>query len=493
MLKNRYQVAVSPAYINFQAGRTLPHLRRQRGAFAVMTAVLIMVIVGFCGFAVDFGRLYNRKIELQTVADTIALAAAAELNGTVDGVDRALAAAVAAARNVSYNYNSAGVVWTDNAIRFSSAPSGSAWVDAGGARGQAQRMFYVEIDTSRLDEAHGRVNLALLNVLPGIGASTQTGSRAVAGRSTVNVMPLAICAMSETRGAPRGTELVEHGFRRGISYNLMDLNPNINSKGANFLINPVAPPGTIGTAVKSRLNIVEPFVCAGKLAMPQVTAGNISVEHDFPLSSVFAHINSRFGSYTAPCTPNGAPPDANVKDFTPSVALSWMTVKPEKQSAGRRTTPTQLFTLAELTSPDPLTTKPEMYGPLWIYARAAKYSSYSSSSSEPAAGYQTFSASEWSTLYSPASPQLKGSYPSPTPSRAITQPPPGGLQGVADRRVLNIPLLRCPVPAGSPAPAEVLAVARFYMTVPATQDELFGEFAGLARTESLTGQVELYP
>jgi len=70
------------------SGKT-PLLRHQRGAFAAMTMLLILVICGFCGFAIDLGRMYNRKVELQTVADTIALAAARELDGTTAGVTRA--------------------------------------------------------------------------------------------------------------------------------------------------------------------------------------------------------------------------------------------------------------------------------------------------------------------------------------------------------------------------------------------------------------------
>jgi hypothetical protein len=62
-----------------------------------------------------------------------------------------------------------------------------------------------------------------------------------------------------------------------------------------------------------------------------------------------------------------------------------------------------------------------------------------------------------------------------------------------NRRVLNIPLLRCPVLAGSPVAAEVLAIGKFFMTVPASDHELFAEFAGLAQPSSLVGQVELYP
>ena len=500
MLKEHRQITEPSRRTNFPSSRIVRHAKRQQGAFAVMTAALIVVILGLCGFALSLSMLYNRKVELQTVADTIALAAAAELDGTDLGVDRAVAtAADTAARYTSYGYNASMVTWSNAALRFSSAPSGRDWLEAAAARGQAQTMFYVEVDTSRLGEVHGRVSTVLLAVLPSATASAQTSGRAVAGRSLINVMPLAICAMSNTRGAQRGTELVEHGFRRGISYNLMRLNPNSASQPANFLVNPLAAPGTSGTSVIGQMHVIRPFICTGTLAMPQVTSGTITVERDFPLGDVFSQINSRFGSYSAPCTSAGAPADTNVKEYTylkqpgNTTEITWLTDKPKGQSADPRTTDSKQLTLADLDQADiPPATTADLYGPLWIYARAAKYSGYSAGTAEPAAGYPTFTPADWPTLYTPGKPQLKGTYPSPAPYKAITQSPPAGVRSVADRRILNVPLLHCPVAAGTPAPAEVLAIARFYMTVSATDHDLFGEFAGLARPESIGGQVELY-
>jgi Flp pilus assembly protein TadG len=458
-----------------------------------MTAVLIVVLIGFCGFALDLSRLYNRKVELQTVADTIALAAAAQLNGTKEGIDSALSAAAEAGAKyaISYAYGKSPVVWSPDAIRFSSASSGSTWVSAADAKAQPDAMFYVEVDTSRLNEAHGHVGLLLLPVLPSASTAAQTGSRAIAGRSTINVMPLAVCAMSDARASQRGQELVEYGFRRGISYNLMQLNPDENSKGAHFLVNPLAAPGTTGTSDGTKLEIIKPFVCAGALDMPQVTAGKITVVHGFPLSSVAGQINSRFGSpYAAPCTENGAPPDTSIKEYTG--ALSWMVDKPKGQSADPRKTDTKMLTLADLPLADiPVATTPDLWGPLWIYAKPAKYSEYKTDQPEPEpAGYLTFAPGDWSTLYTPGPPVLKGNYPGPSPHKAA--PKTGGARSVANRRVLNIPLLRCPVPPSSPAPAEVLAIGKFFMTIKATESELFAEFAGLARPGSLGGQVELY-
>lgn len=467
----------------------------------MLAAALLIVILGLCGFALSLSMLYNRKAELQTIADTIALAAAAELDGTELGIDRALSAAnEAATRNVTYNYSNSLVTWSNNAIRFSAAPSGSAWLESAGARTQARTMFYVEIHTGRLSEEHGLVRTLLLALLPSANATARTSSRAVAGRSTINVMPLAICAMSDTRATQRGAELVEHGFRRGISYNLMRLNPDSATQPANFLINPVAVPGTAGSSVKSQLNLLRPFACSGTLAMPQITIGNITVEHDFPLNTLVSQINSRFGSYAPPCTSAGAPADTNVKEYNylnqpaNTTEITWLNDRPMGQSADPRTSGSKMLTLADLNESDiPPTTTPDMFGPLWIYAKAARYSAYSSGTPEPSSGYATFGTGDWATLYTPGSPVLKGSYPAPAPHKALVQSPLAGVRTAADRRVLNIPLLNCPVPLGSPASAEVLAIARFYMTVTATETDLFGEFAGLAKPELLGGQVELYP
>ena len=500
MLKKRYQHVKFSRWTAFPSAKSFPLPRRERGAFAVMTAVLIIAILGVCGMAIDFGRMYNRKAELQTFADAIALAAAAELDGTEQGITRAVAVAgQAAAANPAYAYSSSLITWSSSAIKFSSASSGGTWVDENTAKGQAQNLFYVQVDTSELDGEQGHVDMLLLPVISSAMSAADIRSRAVAGRSSVNILPLAICAMPAKLNesiVARGEELVEYGFRRGVSYNLMNLNPIVNTNGATYLVNPVAPPGTKGKSVVSKPDVIAPFVCTGTMAMSQVTGGDITVESGFPLGDVFPHLNSRFGTYTAPCTSANAPPDTNVKPYTVANTISWMTAQPAAQSADKRTTDTKLFTIAHLDQADiPTNTAPGMYGPLWIYARAAKYSSYiSTNKSEPAAGYATFdAATDWSKLYTPGSPVLAGTYPPSNPYKTYTVPPPGSLKGVPDRRVLNIPLLRCPVPAGSPASAEVLAVARFYMTIPATKDDLFGEFAGLVRPETLTGQVELYP
>ena len=58
-----------------------------------LLVILVPVIFGFMGFALDLGRLYLIKGELNQAANTMALAAAAQLNGTVNALSNATTAA----------------------------------------------------------------------------------------------------------------------------------------------------------------------------------------------------------------------------------------------------------------------------------------------------------------------------------------------------------------------------------------------------------------
>lgn len=52
---------------------------RERGAVAILAAITLPVLIGFAGLAIDSGRLYVQKTELQNAADACALAASREL------------------------------------------------------------------------------------------------------------------------------------------------------------------------------------------------------------------------------------------------------------------------------------------------------------------------------------------------------------------------------------------------------------------------------
>ena len=488
-------------HISCQVGTSSQSFRFQRGAFAVMTAILLPVILALCGVAIELGMIYNRKVELQTAADIISFAAAAKLNGTVQGIAAARTAAEQAATSLQYGYSTSNVKWDDDAIRFSSRPDSETWLDAGAAATtmNASKMFFARVDTNKLDGEPGRIGTLFLRIFPSVPESTQVQSLATAGRSSINVTPLAICAMSDQPASARSTELVEYGFRRGVSYNLMKLNPGSQSTGANYLVNPLAFPGSPGSSVMERMDVVRPFVCTGTMGVPTLYGGTITVERGFPLTSLYRQLNSRFNSYTAPCLSSTSPPDSNIKQFDSATVFTWMDSAPTAQSAESRKYGGRLLTVADMPVVDiPATTTGGMYGPLWVYARPViKDSRYVEGAQEPATGYGRFTATDWPTLYTPGAQRVKSgfSYPLTPYSTASHIDPPTGATGMANRRVLNIPLLRCPIMsgAGSVLRADVVAIGRFFMTVSATETDVYAEFAGVAHPASLSGEVELYP
>lgn len=104
-------------------------LRRQHGAFLITFALFMLFLLGFMGIALDFGRLFVVKTELQTAMDSCALAAARELNGQGDSITRARSAGMAAgnSNNVnlqSSNWNGAGKIATGNISFFDGSYAG---------------------------------------------------------------------------------------------------------------------------------------------------------------------------------------------------------------------------------------------------------------------------------------------------------------------------------------------------------------------------------
>lgn len=470
--------------------------KSEGGAIAIMTAVMIIIIIAMFGFALDLSRAYNRKMELQSVADAAALAAANALDGTPAGIDNAVRAAASTASTFSFSYNNGIVAWSPLALTFGTDPDGGSggWVDGDSAKANAGTVFFARVDTSVLDPSHGRVDNVLIPVLSSALAETDVAAAAVAGRDSLNALPLAICANSNTPASslPSG-ELVEYGFRRGIAYDLMKLNPGGTSP-ENFLVNPIAPAGTVGTSMMGYLDIVAAYVCTGKMAIPTLQGGDITVERSFPIGSLYQQLNSRFGTYVTPCQASSAPADPNTRSFSLANA-TWMKDKPDNQAANSLSAPDPLLTVAENSANATNTA----YGPLWSYAKAAKYSSYAAYKGvEPAAGYATYNATttDWTTLYpgpkpgpTPKSP-APVSYPATTPYQST-----GGAAAyktLYNTRLLRVPLLRCPVTAGGKVTATVLGIGKFFMTVPASSTTLYAEFAGTENWAAIGGNARLY-
>lgn len=105
-------------------GLVLRALRDRRGAISVVTALCLVMLMGFVGLAVDLGRMFVVRTELQTAVDACALSAALELNGQSDAPLRAqLAGQFLALQNRS-GFQSAGTVLTADKVTFSGSMNG---------------------------------------------------------------------------------------------------------------------------------------------------------------------------------------------------------------------------------------------------------------------------------------------------------------------------------------------------------------------------------
>lgn len=476
--------------------------RRTRGAVAVMYAMLLVPIIGFVGLAVDLSFAYTRRTELQSVADAAAVAAARALNGTVQGIEDAKDSARKIAERHSYSVGTP-VVWDDDALRFSDSPAAAAadWLPASAVTAaNVDRMFYTRVDTGELGEEYGRIEAVFTRV---VGATTAIALKAiaVAGRTSSLITPLAVCAITNTAVTSRDVvkgggvvekELLEHGFRRGVSYNLLNLNPHA-ATAAHYLVNPLDFPDKPDSPAHRTLPVVKPFVCNGTITAPHLRSGSrVYVGAGFS-SSLITELNSRFSDYTGGSSCNNivAPPDANIKPFHISYFAWWMnSTGTISGSALPHIQGSSLLTIADRASVATGVNKAS-YGPLWAFSKAVHYDS-----AAPGGVGTPFVKADWPFLYPVATGgPVMSNYPdsaaSPYNSNNVDHRALPPVTGVARRRVLNIPLLECPVGGST---ATVLAIGRFFMTAPADAaiPAVHGEFGGLATAAELRGSVGIY-
>ncbi len=297
----------------------LPKHRRQRGSVAVMTGLLLMlVLIPVSGLVLDLGHLYIVKTELQNLADASALAAGKDLDNTDAGLNKAVASGKAIALKNRYNFGSTMTLLDEN-FRFAASPDGP-WYTLAESLGNAAGRTFVEVDT----RSNGRttpqtINTWLMRVAG--KTSTETFSRAVAGRFVNTVTPIGICAIDPTRRTANYdygsfTEIVEYGFRRGMSYNVFELGSLGGASSDPYQINPVNSPPNSCNPSNSATNTVAPFMCVGNSAVLPTGVGQVYTNTGVS-ATLDKALNSRFNDYSggSQCDPSTAPPDINIKEF----------------------------------------------------------------------------------------------------------------------------------------------------------------------------------
>jgi hypothetical protein len=316
---------------------------RQRGAVAVILGITAIVLFAFMGIGVDLAYTYSRKSELMNAADAAALAGAKELNEKLTGVTGtpgpacspgrgAIAMAICAFNNNNTNnFVGSSFAITVADLRLGSCPNADdrlplrfpncTFVAASSVTTDALAAGKTFLEVATPSQTR---NTFFMLVTGGANANTSTFGYAVAGRFVNDVTPIGICAIDPVNKTnkyiydfPAGTsEIVEAGFRRGVTYNMFGLNPLAGAPPDPYLVNPVDAPPTACNPAHSSAAFTAPFVCTGSSAI--VSGGALSVYTNTGMTaSLAASLNSRFDDYSPPsaCDPATAPPDSNVKQY----------------------------------------------------------------------------------------------------------------------------------------------------------------------------------
>lgn len=309
-------------------------LRHQRGAILVMTAVIIIVLIGVAALALDIGRITVLRNQMQNAADAAALAAAVELDTRAGARTRAMAAAREALQHDSRFSRLRELLGADalpdEAFTFYCIIGAQFDVDPedvdigafcdGDDDGTGRYVAATDADAHyvrvNLDPAlaDGRFTLDLifLPVLelltPGTATEAAVQADAVAGRQFIqcDYPPMALCDPFEGRGTtfrdamPLGglVQLRQQGSNQWSAGNFGFLEPLDAGPGASSVAESLA--SEIGQGCATRL------VTTQTGGMTQATTGGI---------------NTRFGVYgppnpfNRPNAPTQWPPAPNVINF----------------------------------------------------------------------------------------------------------------------------------------------------------------------------------
>jgi Flp pilus assembly protein TadG len=516
--------------------RNLASKRKQKGAVAVVVGLSLVTLFAMGGVVLDLGHLYIAKSELQNTADAAALAGAQRLNETAAGVTNARDNAIAVAAQNNFNFATA-VTITGANTEFGPGPDGP-WSSYATAVASPAGKTFVKVDTGLRT-----MNTYLMRVVGPAFNTVSTLGVAVAGRFVHDITPIGVCAVDPanrtakytyTVGGTGITELVEFGFRRGVTYDVFGLNP-LGGSSVPYLINPVSTPATGCTPASSSASFTAPFLCNGTSAVISSGVGQVYTNTGVTASAA-AQLNSRFDDYTGPsqCIPAQAPPDTNIKEYpckrpsgpaappcvtdttvppaTPlALPRNWMETLgtgnlPSQQSVRLKASRKPDYQLTPSTKPvTAANAQFANYGVLWSYGPAYQ----ADASTPPDVGAPiTPGQANLNPMYStnvPAAPApsyfdttnyptaLGTGFPAGTPpapynqtSGIYFQAPSVAHPGVRNRRILNLVLVNCnSAPVGPPSCGllNAVGIGKFFMQTKAdfsgSPKKLDLEFVGL--------------
>ncbi|WP_305074172.1 Tad domain-containing protein [Propionivibrio sp.] len=295
------------------------HIRKQKGAIAIIVGLSIAVLVGFAGLALDAGQLYVTKTELQNAADACALSAAYELTGDpipAENFERAENAGIAVATQNKVGFQGTNIPAGSVSVQFGTSLSGGSWSSASAGAGENRKYVRCTIDRTG-------ITMWFMQVL-GIGDQTVNAiaTATLAPAQTNCAIPLALC--SDNPGGPSPS----FGYIQGqwYSMNFKETGGTSSSLTGNFRWIDFDPssttPGCSGGGAQELACLLEG---AGQCNLPANNLGNCTgaspgnpipgcVGQTGNITSLGKAFNTRFGIYpgggtVSPDELTSAPPD----------------------------------------------------------------------------------------------------------------------------------------------------------------------------------------
>jgi Flp pilus assembly protein TadG len=271
--------------------------KKEQGAVAVTFALLLFLLLGFAGIALDFGHLLVVRTELQTAMDSCALAAAQEMDGQPDALTRARSAGKSAANANAVDMQSA--TWsgktmvTDADFEFLNATYGTTAVSA-------------DVRYVRCTHTQAATNTPLISILGAFtGVSAYAGTMNVAAQAMATLTPAQSACPLPLVLMPKTLVKPDYGYEKGKWYDLLDPSQPLG-------------PGQIGWANLDGSNSASET--AAELKGHCGTHVGDSLGTPGFQSSMIDLWNSRFGIYKNNSGPGIDPPDFTGVAYT---STSW--------------------------------------------------------------------------------------------------------------------------------------------------------------------------
>lgn len=179
---------------NCPSGKHVGMRRKERGAVAILVALALVALIGFVGLALDLGKLYVVKSELQNSADSCALAAARDITGATIDLSVAEAAGITAGHyNYAYFQNAPVALAVESNVLFTDSLNNPFLAKS--AVSSPSTIKYVKCNTSLTNIPNWFMQV--LSMLPGVTiANAAVSAFAVATISpaqTTCAIPVFVC------------------------------------------------------------------------------------------------------------------------------------------------------------------------------------------------------------------------------------------------------------------------------------------------------------